>query len=193
MSPKTAVSVAVLAMVMGLGSPALAQTSPTTPAPGGSSSQDKSSQAAQVPPEKMPAEKVMPSPQTAAPSGEQMTTQGPNTVLGSDLIGKTVYGPDQKKIGTVNDIILKQDGSGIEGVIVGVGGFLGLGEHNVAMKMDKFSFRPSESGRMVTVLNASKEDLEKVPAFKTKADLDAEATRNAPRPSTPNPGSAPSK
>ncbi|NJO35426.1 MAG: PRC-barrel domain containing protein [Rhodospirillales bacterium] len=59
-----------------------------------------------------------------------MTTQASNTVLGTDLIGKTAYGTDQKKIGTVNDVIMKQDGSGIEGVVVGVGGFLGLGEHN---------------------------------------------------------------
>lgn len=191
MTSKTAASVAVLAMVLGLGSPALAQT---TPAPNGSpSTKDKSSPAAQVPPEKMPAEKVMPSPKSTTVGDSQITTQGPNTVLGSDLIGKTVYGTDQKKIGTVNDIIMKQDGSGIDGVVVGIGGFLGLGEHNVALKMDKFTFRPSESGRVMTVLNATKEELEKAPAFKTKADQDAEAARNAPRPTSPNPGSTPSR
>jgi sporulation protein YlmC with PRC-barrel domain len=192
MTSKTAASVAVLGLMLALGSPAMAQTTPSTPSQGGApSSTDKpSSPAAQTPPEKMPAEKVMPSPKSSGTTDGQITTQAANTVLGSDLIGKTVYGPDQKKIGTVNDIILKQDGTGVEGVVVGVGGFLGLGEHNVALKMDKFSFRPSESGRMTTVLNASKEELEKAPAFKSKADQEAEAARNAPRPTTPGPGSS---
>ncbi len=117
-------------------------------------------------------------------------------MLGTDLIGKTAYGPDQKKIGTINDIIMKQDGTGVEGVVVGVGGFLGLGEHSVALKMDKFSFRPSESGRVMVVLNATREELENAPAFKSKADQDAEAARNAPRPTsptTPSPRTSPSK
>lgn len=177
MRPKTAASVAVLTLMLGTGA-VMAQT---TPSP------------SQLPPEKMPAEKVMPSPKATAPVDGAITAQATNTVLGTDLIGKTAYGTDQKKIGTINDVIMKQDGSGIEGVVVGVGGFLGLGEHNVALKMDKFSFRPSESGRILVVLNATREELEKAPAFKSKADQEAEAARNAPRPTTPSPASTPSR
>lgn len=185
---KTSASVAVLALVLGTGA-AMAQTTPS-PSTNGSppaTQRDKSPPAAQMPPEKMPAEKVMPSPKSDA-AKDAITQQAANTVLGSDLIGKTAYGPDQKKIGTINDIILNQDGSGVEGVVVGVGGFLGLGEHSVALKMDQFSFRPSESGRVMVVLNATREELEQAPAFKTKADQEAEAARNAPRPTTPSPG-----
>jgi sporulation protein YlmC with PRC-barrel domain len=193
MRPKTAASMAVLMLLLGTGI-AVAQTTPSPSTNGApSSQQDKTPPAAQVPPEKMPAEKVMPSPKSSASSDGAMTAQAQNTVLGTDLIGKTAYGADQKKIGTVNDVIMKQDGSGIEGVVVGVGGFLGLGEHNVALKMDKFSFRPSESGRILVVLNATREELEKAPAFKTKADQEAEAARNAPRPTPPSPGTSPSR
>lgn len=184
---KTAASMAVLTLMLGTGA-ALAQTTPSPSTDGAAPSttqRDKSPPAAQLPPEKMPAEKVAPSPKGGAATADAITTQAANTVLGTDLIGKTAYGPDQKKIGTINDIILKQDGSGVEGVVVGVGGFLGLGEHNVALKMDKFSFRPSESGRTLVVLNATREDLEKAPPFKSKADQEAEAARNAPRPTTP--------
>jgi len=187
MRPKTAASVAVLSLMLATGA-AMAQTTPSPSTDGAPpATQDKAPPAAQLPPEKMPAEKVMPSPRTGA-AGDAITTQATNTVLGTDLIGKTAYGADQKKIGTINDVILKQDGTGIEGVVVGVGGFLGLGEHNVALKMDKFSFRPSESGRTLVVLNATREELEKAPAFKTKADLEAEAARNAPRPTPATPG-----
>ena len=192
MRPKTAASAAVLALMLGTGA-AMAQTTPSPSTNGAPSRQDTAPPAAQLPPEKMPAEKVMPSPKAAAPVDGAITAQATDTVLGTDLIGKTAYGADQKKIGTINDVIMKQDGSGVEGVVVGVGGFLGLGEHSVALKMDKFSFRPSESGRVMVVLNATREELEKAPAFKSKADQEAEAARNAPRPTPPTPGAPPSR
>jgi hypothetical protein len=192
MTPKTAASVAVLAMVMGLGSPAIAQTTPTTPNEGPAAAEHKLPPAGQMPPEKMPAEKVMPSPRSDAATGGHVTVQAADTVLGSDLIGRTLYGPDQKKIGNINDIVMKQDGSGVDGLVVGIGGFLGLGERTVALTMDKFSFRPTESGRMVAVLNATKEELDKAPVFKSKADEAAETVRNAPRPEASGPG-APSR
>jgi sporulation protein YlmC with PRC-barrel domain len=185
MKPKTATSLAVLALMLSMSPAAMAQTTTDTPA-----TQQRTPPTAQQPPEKMPAEKVTPAPKAANPASGHITTQATNTVLGTDLIGKTAYGPDQKKIGTINDIIMKQDGTGVEGVVIGVGGFLGLGEHNVALKMDQFTFRPSESGRMLVVLNTSKEELQATPAFKSKSDQEAEAARNAPRPTTPS-GSAP--
>ena len=186
MTPKTAASLSVLALMLSASPAAMAQTSTETP----SSTQQRTSPVAQQPPEKMPAEKVAPASKSATPADGHITSQATNTVLGTDLIGKTAYGSDQKKVGTINDVIMKQDGSGIEGVIIGIGGFLGLGEHNVALKMDKFSFRPSENGRVMVILTASKEELQATPAFKSKADQEAEAARNAPRPTTPI-GSAP--
>ena len=128
MRPKTAASVAVLTLMLGTGA-AMAQT---TPSP------------SQLPPEKMPAEKVMPSPKATAPVDGAITTQATNTVLGTDLIGKSAYGPDQKKIGTINDVIMKQDGTGIEGVVIGVGGFLGLGERQIAIPLDQIQRGPDE-------------------------------------------------
>ena len=186
MTPKTAASLSVLALMLSASPAAMAQTSTETP----SATENRTSPAAQQPPEKMPAEKVAPAAKSATPADGHITSQATNTVLGTDLIGKTAYGSDQKKVGTINDVIMKQDGSGIEGVIIGIGGFLGLGEHNVALKMDKFSFRPSENGRVMVILTASKEELQATPAFKSKADQEAEAARNAPRPATPS-GSAP--
>ncbi len=188
MRPKTAIGMSALALMLTMAPGAMAQTSPSTgdtPA----TQNNRTPPAAQLPQEKAPAEKVMPAPKASVAVDGQIMTQAANTVMGSDLIGKTAYGADQKKIGTVNDVIMKQDGSGIEGVVVGVGGFLGLGEHNVALKMDKFSFRPSESGRVMIVLTATREELQNAPAFKSKLDQEAEAARNAPRPTTTTPGS----
>jgi sporulation protein YlmC with PRC-barrel domain len=185
MKPQTAASIGALVLMMGLAPVAIAQTAPSAPTERGSGPISKDAPAAQKPPEKMPAEKVMPSPQTKSSTDESVTTQAAGTVLGTDIIGKAVYGADQKKIGTANDIVFKQNGSSVEAIVVGIGGFLGLGEHNVALKLEKFSFMPSESGRVIVVLNASKEELEKLPAFKTQADQAAEASRNAARPTSP--------
>jgi hypothetical protein len=111
-----------------------------------------------------------------------------NTVLASDLMRATIYAPDNAKIGSVSDIILKRDGSGVDGIVIGVGGFLGLGEKWVAVKLDKVRMT-DENGSLKFVLNATKEDLKAAPAFKTKHDQAAEAQR----PSTPAPSTTPSR
>jgi hypothetical protein len=59
----------------------------------------------------------------------------------ADLVGKDVYGADNEDIGEINDVIVGQDGRVIA-VIVGVGGFLGIGEKNVAVGMTALQFGP---------------------------------------------------
>jgi PRC-barrel domain len=55
-----------------------------------------------------------------------------------------VLGPDNARIGSVNDLLF--DGTGkIIGVVVGVGGFLGIGTKNVAIDMSAFNAVPAES------------------------------------------------
>jgi sporulation protein YlmC with PRC-barrel domain len=99
----------------------------------------------------------------------QIETKEPDMVLVSNLWNANVYGSDEKRIGDVNDIIIKSDGK-IEGVVVGVGGFLGLGEKNVALKLDRFKVMPEADGRARIVVSANKEELQEAPEFKTKQD-----------------------
>ena len=58
---------------------------------------------------------------------------------GSKLIGLNVYNDANEKIGDINDIILDRTGK-VESVILGVGGFLGMGEHYVAVAYDKLKW-----------------------------------------------------
>jgi len=51
------------------------------------------------------------------------------------IIGKDVYNDRSEKIGEIKDIILSQDQS-ISYAIIGAGGFLGLGEHDVAISVN---------------------------------------------------------
>jgi sporulation protein YlmC with PRC-barrel domain len=67
----------------------------------------------------------------------------------SKLIGLDVYNDANEKIGAIEELIVDKS-SKVENVVLGVGGFLGMGEHYVAVPMDKLkwvneSFRTSST------------------------------------------------
>lgn len=65
-------------------------------------------------------------------SGQFMTEQSMNQWRASKLVGVDVYGADNQKVGDINEVLVNKDGTA-EAVVVGVGGFLGIGEKNVAV------------------------------------------------------------
>lgn len=67
-----------------------------------------------------------------------------NTWRASELIGKDVYGANNEDIGEVGDVLLNRNGQVI-GVVLDVGGFLGLGETNVAVPMQALQFRAGDT------------------------------------------------
>jgi hypothetical protein len=101
--------------------------------------------------------------------------QDKNTFLASDLTGATVYSPQDESIGDVNDVIVSRDGK-VDGIIVGVGGFLGIGEKDAAIKM-----MDTDTG-VKLVLEMTKDQLAAAPEFKSKTDMQAEI--NAEQPSS---------
>ena len=76
---------------------------------------------------------------TAAPAA----TSDPSSFKGSwrtsKLVGLNVYNDSNESIGSVNDMLTDKSGD-IKAVVIGVGGFLGIGEHLVAVPMDKVKF-----------------------------------------------------
>src|SRR5262249_19793070 len=71
--------------------------------------------------------------------------QGTDHFVFSKFKGTNVIGPDNGKVGDVTDMLFDKNGK-IMGLIVGVGGFLGIGEKNVAIAMDAFQMMPADSG-----------------------------------------------
>jgi len=57
----------------------------------------------------------------------------------SKVAGLNVYNDKNESIGTINDLLMDKSGN-IKAVVVGVGGFLGMGEHLVAVPFDKIKF-----------------------------------------------------
>jgi len=103
-------------------------------------------------------------------------------VLGSEFIGSYVYvsetefdedyvyedGAEQEwdNIGDINEIVLSRDGT-VDAVVVGVGGFLGMGEKDVAVKMDSLRFVSDgeDADEYFVVFTSSKAALEGAPEW----------------------------
>ena len=85
-----------------------------------------------------PADRAAPAATTSpAPSGTKMMLKG--NWRASKLMGLDVYNEANEKLGDVNEIILDKTGK-VSAVVIGVGGFLGMGEHDIAVSMDKLKF-----------------------------------------------------
>ena len=61
-----------------------------------------------------------------------------------DLQGKPVYGSEGENIGQINDVLVSPDGS-VNAVVIGVGGFLGLGVKDVAVAMHALQIGPGDT------------------------------------------------
>lgn len=97
--------------------------------------------------------------------------------LATNIVGKAVYngpGDDAQKIGNVNDIVMAKDGEA-KSLVIGVGGFLGMGEKNVAYDFSKAAWA-EKNGERWLVASTSKEELQALPDFNRRAYDPAPAT-----------------
>jgi putative membrane protein len=135
-----------------------------------------------------------------------LTRQAPTDWTAEALIGRTVENSNGDNLGEINNVIINEKGD-VVAVVIGVGGFLGIGEKNVGVPFDDLDFKTAEAmtdrsdnatreekaerkeeakeARFDTehsdiriVLNTTKEDLEAAPAF---AWLDEQNSENAKR------------
>jgi putative membrane protein len=135
-----------------------------------------------------------------------ITRQAPSDWTAEALIGRTVENANGDNLGEINNVIINEKGD-VVAVVIGVGGFLGIGEKNVGVPFDELDFKTAEALKDRTdnttredkaeqkkdsmaarfdtehqdiriVLNTTKEDLEAAPAF---AWLDEQNSENAKR------------
>ena len=104
-------------------------------------------------------------PTTELAASEQVLTPDEPT-FATAYIGKSVFSsedPESDNIGDINDLILSEDGS-ITHAVVGVGGFLGIGEKNVAVPFDELKV-VEKDGDIRFVYASTREQLEAAPAL----------------------------
>ena len=92
--------------------------------------------------------------------------QSQNEWRGSKLIGASVYGPDNKSIGKIDDVIVASDGQ-IKAAVIGVGGFLGVGEKDVAVPFNSLQvMRKADSSSIDKItVTYTKDQLKNAPKF----------------------------
>ena len=78
-------------------------------------------------------------------------------------------GVDRSFVGDINDLRIDSNGN-IVSVIVGVGGFLGLGAKDVALPFNEFSFGRDGAGNVVVTAKVTKERLQSAPEWKKPED-----------------------
>jgi sporulation protein YlmC with PRC-barrel domain len=76
---------------------------------------------------------------TAAPAAASDTSSFKGNWRASKLVGLNVYNDSNESLGSINDLLADKSGN-IKAVVIGVGGFLGVGEHLVAVAIDKVKF-----------------------------------------------------
>src|SRR5258705_3879452 len=78
-----------------------------------------------------------------APAAASDTSSSPSSFQGnwraSKMVGLSVYNDKNESVGSINDFLTDKNGK-ITAVIIGVGGFLGVGEHLVAIPFEKVKF-----------------------------------------------------
>ncbi|MBQ0823520.1 PRC-barrel domain-containing protein [Microvirga sp. HBU67558] len=84
--------------------------------------------------------------QNSAMQGQFITKMETNHVMASDLIGTKVVSANNESIGDINDVILDRNGQ-IMAAVVGVGGFLGIGEKDVAVPFKSLEFMTSQQAQ----------------------------------------------
>lgn len=88
--------------------------------------------------------------------------------LASDVYKADVYDAAEHKIGDVVDLMIDSNGN-VTAAIIGVGGFLGVGQKDVAIPFKELKVS-TRNGKDWLVLNRTKEDLKAAPAYDKKAD-----------------------
>lgn len=84
----------------------------------------------------------------------------------SKLVGVNVYNNENESIGSISDLLTDKSGN-IKAVVIGIGGFLGVGEHLVAVAFDQIKFVDTP-----------------VPSTTTSSTAPASGTRPAPTTTT---------
>lgn len=84
-------------------------------------------------------------------------------IRASEMLAARVLNDAGERVGDINDLLMTPDGE-LKGVVIGVGGFLGIGEKRVAVEYDRLSIDHS-GDELAVMINATAEELENAPAF----------------------------
>jgi sporulation protein YlmC with PRC-barrel domain len=114
-------------------------------------------------------------PTQPATGGETfLTNQEQGQVRADKVIGNTVRGTDDEDIGNINDLVFDEEGR-LTAAVIGVGGFLGLGQKDVAVSWDQIDWVPTGEGEEIQLVTTlTRDQLEQAPEFRNLEEVQAE-------------------
>jgi sporulation protein YlmC with PRC-barrel domain len=104
-------------------------------------------------------------------------TVQPSDMRATDLIGMEVYNLNNENIGEIQDLVI-DNGKNIRAVVVSVGGFLGIGDRNVAIDPRSVVVNTRNNAANRVVVNTTKDELKNAPEFKFTAKTDSDKKAN---------------
>ena len=116
-----------------------------------------------------------------------------NSVTITHWYKQSVYDPNHSKIGEIMDVLVDRDGKATA-LIVGVGGFLGMGEKDVAVPFNAVQVTNKNNNKWYLVMNATKDGLKNAKRFKYDRNamtwIPEEAPTTTGSPASPAPRSS---
>jgi len=110
-------------------------------------------------------------PKSAEASGSPqfLAKQTSDDWLASNLIGQTVYNAEDEIVGDIGDLVSDRNGK-IVAVLVGSGGFLGIGQKDVALRFENLRLARDENDNVKIIADMNKEILAAAPDYETLAE-----------------------
>jgi PRC-barrel domain protein len=121
-----------------------------------------------TPPQSSEAPKsILPEQSAAAPEASPfLVKQDQSELLAANLIGQTVLDASNESIGEVTDLITDKDGK-ILAVLVGAGGFLGIGQKDLAIRFQDIKVSRDENDDLIVKADVTKEMVAQAPDYQT--------------------------
>lgn len=88
----------------------------------------------------------------------------PADTLSSRLVGSNVYNRQDEKIGDIEDLVI-ENGKTVTALVIGIGGFLGIGGRYVAVDPSTVTLVRHDNGSTRVVMDTTKDTLRDAPAF----------------------------
>jgi len=123
---------------------------------------------------------------TPAPNAQVLTAVPADAMTVTHWYKQTVYDPGDNKIGEIMDVLLDKEGK-TQAFIVGVGGFLGVGEKDVAVPFSAVQFKTKDNNKFYPVMNTTKDALKSAPGLRYDRTAMTWMPENAPASTTGGP------
>ena len=131
-------------------------------------------------------------PRQAVPAAQIHTNIPANSVTVTHWYKQNVYDPGDNKIGEIMDVLVDREGKATA-LIIGVGGFLGMGEKDVSVPFNSVHATTKDNNKWYLVMNSTKDALKNAKGFKydrtnmTWMPEETPATTGSPSTSAPSP------